>query len=178
MCPYCLEFRIARVWAARTNLTFWRLTEIDSRMLVVAQKGGFMCGGGGTIQGGDYRCLWKWNAHLCASLEYGVRDDLSTGYRLRFSSEIYRSDRDKTVFIENLQDTCGVLTQISGVLREFTGECNLGILSSSSLLPTSMFSSRNRATEDTKDTTVIWMTSNIVRIEKEIQKIPKRTKIQ
>ena len=26
ICPYCLKFQIARVWAAKTNLKFWKLT--------------------------------------------------------------------------------------------------------------------------------------------------------
>ena len=26
MCPYCLEFQIARVYAAKANMTFWKLT--------------------------------------------------------------------------------------------------------------------------------------------------------
>ena len=59
-------------------------------------------------------------------LEYGVR--------LRFSTEIYGSKREKTVFHENLQEACLVLAEISGNLREFTGECYLGILYSSFLL--------------------------------------------
>ena len=49
-------------------------------------------------------------------LEYGVR--------LRFSTEIYGSKREKTVFHEYLQEACFVLTEsskISGNLREFTG---------------------------------------------------------
>ena len=35
----------------------------------------------------------------------GLREYLSTGYRLRFSREIYGSKRAKTVFHENLQET-------------------------------------------------------------------------
>ena len=60
-----------------------------------------------------------------------LREYLSTGYGLRFSTEIYGSKREKTVFHEYLQEACFVLTEISeisGNLREFTGECNLGIL--------------------------------------------------
>ena len=26
MCPYCLKFQIARVWAAKTNMKLWKLT--------------------------------------------------------------------------------------------------------------------------------------------------------
>ena len=60
-----------------------------------------------------------------------VREDSSTGYGLRFSTEIYGRKRFSN---EDIQETCFVLTEISGNLREFTGECNLGILYSSSLL--------------------------------------------
>ena len=56
-------------------------------------------------------------------LEYGVQAPV-----------FYGSLREKTVFHEYLQEYCFVLTDISGNLREFTGECNLGILYSSSLL--------------------------------------------
>ena len=67
---------------------------------------------------------------------YGVR---GTGYGLRFYTEIYGSKREKIVFHEYLQEACFVLIvqtspKISGNLQEFTGECNLGILYSSSLL--------------------------------------------
>ena len=58
----------------------------------------------------------------------GVREHLSTGNRLRFSTEIFGSKREKTVFHENLQEACFVLTEISEniwKLPEFTGECNL-----------------------------------------------------
>ena len=58
-------------------------------------------------------------------------EDLSTGYGLRFSTEIYGRKRFSN---EDIQETCFVLTEISGNLREFTGECNLGIMYSSSLL--------------------------------------------
>ena len=66
-----------------------------------------------------------------------MREDLGTGYGLRFSAEIYGSKREKTVFHKHLQEACFVLTEISEnlrSLREFMGECNLGILCSSSLL--------------------------------------------
>ena len=64
-----------------------------------------------------------------------IRGDLSTGYGLRFSMEIYGSKREKTVFREYLQEACFVseVCEISGNLQELTGECNLGILYSSSL---------------------------------------------
>ena len=65
-----------------------------------------------------------------------LREYLSTGYGLRFSTEIYGSKWEKTVFHEYLQEYCFVITspKISGNLPEFTGECSLGILYSSSLL--------------------------------------------
>ena len=53
-----------------------------------------------------------------------VREDLSTGYGLRFSTETYGSKREKTVFQEYLQEACFVLTDISKLsrnIREFTG---------------------------------------------------------
>ena len=62
------------------------------------------------------------------------REDLSMGYGLRFSMEIYGIKQEKTVFHEYLQEACFVLTEMSGNLCEFTGECKLGILYSSSLL--------------------------------------------
>ena len=52
-------------------------------------------------------------------------EDLSTGYGLRSSTEIYGSNRENTVFHENLQESCFVLAEspnISGNLREFAGE--------------------------------------------------------
>ena len=30
LCPYCLKFKIARAWAAKTNMTFWKLTVMVS----------------------------------------------------------------------------------------------------------------------------------------------------
>ena len=42
-----------------------------------------------------------------------LREYLSTGYGLRFSTEIYGSKREKTVFHEYLQEYCFVLTEIS-----------------------------------------------------------------
>ena len=42
-----------------------------------------------------------------------LREDLGTGYRLRFSTEIYGSKREKTVFHEYLQEACCVLTENS-----------------------------------------------------------------
>ena len=64
-------------------------------------------------------------------------NDLSTGYGLRFSTEIYGSQREKPVFHGNLQEACFVLTEISENFRKplgVYGICNLGILYSSSLL--------------------------------------------
>ena len=49
------------------------------------------------------------------------------------STEIYWSKREKTVFRKYLQEACFVPT-ISGNLQEFTGESNLGLLYSNSLL--------------------------------------------
>ena len=65
---------------------------------------------------------------LCTST---VREYSSTGHRLRFPT---KNIREQTVFHEYLQEACFVLTNISGNLLEFTGECNLGILYPSSLL--------------------------------------------
>ena len=58
-----------------------------------------------------------------AELEYGVRAPV-------FS----RNLREKRVFHEYLQEACFVLTGVSGHLWELAGECNLGILYSSSLV--------------------------------------------
>ena len=65
-----------------------------------------------------------------------VREYLSTGQRLRFSTEIYESKREKTVFHQNdgkhvlfLQES----SKTSGNFRELTGAFNVGILHSSSL---------------------------------------------
>ena len=74
-----------------------------------------------------------------------LREDLSTEYGLRFSTEIYGSRWAKAVFHEYLQEACFDLAEISGNLREFTGECNLGILCSSSLLGASIHPSRMSA---------------------------------
>ena len=57
-------------------------------------------------------------------LEYGVRAPV-----------FYRSLREKMVFHESIQEACFILTEISGNLRQSSGECNLGILYCSSLLP-------------------------------------------
>ena len=59
-------------------------------------------------------------------LEYGVQAQL-----------FYGNLREKTAVHKYLQETCLFLQKspkVSGNLREFTGECNLGILYSSSLL--------------------------------------------
>ena len=50
-----------------------------------------------------------------------VREDLSTGYGLRFSTEIYGSKRKKTGFHEYLQETCFALTEIFEHLRKAPG---------------------------------------------------------
>ena len=47
-----------------------------------------------------------------------LREDLSTGYGLQFSTEIYGSKREKTVFHKYLQETCFVLTEISESLQK------------------------------------------------------------
>ena len=56
------------------------------------------------------------------------------GYGLQFSTEVYGRKREKAVFHEYLQEHWFVLREISKHLREFTGECNLGMLYSSSLV--------------------------------------------
>ena len=66
-------------------------------------------------------------------LERGVRSPVLHG-DLREKTVFYGDLREKAVFHECLQEACFVLTEISGNLREFTGECHLGILYSSSLL--------------------------------------------
>ena len=49
------------------------------------------------------------------------RGDLSTGYGLRFSTEIYGSKWEKTVFHEYVQEACFVLTEISENIRKPLG---------------------------------------------------------
>ena len=79
--------------------------------------------------------LWKpTNARNGAR---SLSEYLSTGYGLRFSTSIYGSEREKPVFDKYLQEYYFVLTEIFKIfwnLREFTGENNLGVLYSSSLL--------------------------------------------
>ena len=58
----------------------------------------------------------------------GLREYLSTGYRLRFSREIYGSKRAKTVFHENLQEACFVLSEISENLRETSGSLRENVI--------------------------------------------------
>ena len=55
------------------------------------------------------------------TLALRLREDMSTWYGLRFSTEIYVSKREKTVFHKYLQETRFVLTEISGDISEFTG---------------------------------------------------------
>ena len=54
-----------------------------------------------------------------------------------YCGDLYGSKQEKNVFFrESLQEACFVITdvsEISGNLREFTGECNLGILYSNSI---------------------------------------------
>ena len=52
--------------------------------------------------------------HDCSTLTSNItlREDLSTGYGLRFSTEVCGSEREKTVFHGSLQKTCFV-TEIS-----------------------------------------------------------------
>ena len=50
-----------------------------------------------------------------------LREYLSTGYGMRFSTEIYGSKREKTVFHQDLQEACFVLTEISENLRRPPG---------------------------------------------------------
>ena len=67
-----------------------------------------------------------------------LREYLSTGYGLRFSTEICGGKWERTVFHEYLQEARFLLTDISENFRkppEFSGESNLEILYSSSLLP-------------------------------------------
>ena len=61
----------------------------------------------------------------------GLREYSSTGYGLRLSTEIYGSKRG---FLGIPTGSLFCFYRISGNLREFTGEYNLGILYSSSLL--------------------------------------------
>ena len=69
-----------------------------------------------------------------------LRECLSTGNGLWFSTNIYGSKREKTVFHKTYRKPVLFLqkasksSKISGNLREFTGECDLGILYSTSLL--------------------------------------------
>ena len=63
-----------------------------------------------------------------------IREDLRTGYGLRFSTEIYRSKRFSTNTYRKLVLFLEKSPKISGNLREFTGECNLEILCFNSLL--------------------------------------------
>ena len=62
------------------------------------------------------------------------REYLGTGYGLRFSTEIYGSKRFSTNTYRSLALFLQKSPKISGNLQEFTGECNLDILYSSSLL--------------------------------------------
>ena len=65
-----------------------------------------------------------------------VREYLSTGYGLRFSTKIYGANGRKQ-FSTNTYMNIVLLqksSNICGNLKEFTGEWNLGILYSSSLL--------------------------------------------
>ena len=55
---------------------------------------------------------------VCSDLKGMVREDLSTGYGLRFSTDIYGSKRGKHVFHEYLQEYCFVLSGISEHLRK------------------------------------------------------------
>ena len=50
-----------------------------------------------------------------------IREYSSTGYGLRFSTEIYGSKREKMVFNESLQECCFVLTEVSESLRKPPG---------------------------------------------------------
>ena len=54
-------------------------------------------------------------------METGCKRGLEYGYWLRFSTEIYGSKREKTVFDEHQQETCFVLAELSESLRELTG---------------------------------------------------------
>ena len=50
-----------------------------------------------------------------------IYKDLSTGYWLRFSTEVYGSKREKTILHEYLQECCFVLAEISESLRKPPG---------------------------------------------------------
>ena len=85
-----------------------------------------------------YMCMYIYiyiHMHLSLSLYIYIytymRAESGRRRSYRLSTEIYGI---KLVFHEYLLEACFVLTEISGNLREFTGECNLGILYSSSLL--------------------------------------------
>ena len=54
-------------------------------------------------------------------LSESLREDSSTGYGLRFDTEIYGSKREKTVFHEYQQDYRSVLPEISEHLRKPPG---------------------------------------------------------
>ena len=66
---------------------------------------------------------------------YPIREDLSTGYGIRFSTEVYGRKRLSTNTYRKPVLFLQKSPKVSGNLRESTGECNLGILYSSSLLP-------------------------------------------
>ena len=56
------------------------------------------------------------------------------GYGLQLSTEIYGTETGESGFPRGPTGTFFDLTEISGSLREFTGECDRGILYSSSTL--------------------------------------------
>ena len=71
----------------------------------------------GAVDGREREPLGLVEGPLCALL---LRAYFSTGYGLRFSTEIYDG---QTVFHEYLQEYCFVLTDISGNLRKPPGVC-------------------------------------------------------
>ena len=50
-----------------------------------------------------------------------VREYSGTGYGLRFPTEAYGNERERTVFQESLQEACFVFTEISESLRKPPG---------------------------------------------------------
>ena len=60
--------------------------------------------------------LGAYERHIGGKLN--LREDLSTGHGLRFSTEVYGSKWEKMVFHEYLQKACVVLTDISESLRK------------------------------------------------------------
>ena len=71
---------------------------------------------------------------LCSNRDRKPRSDVEYGYGLRFSTDIYGRKRFSTNAYRNIGLFLQKSPKVSENLREFTGECDLGILYSSSLL--------------------------------------------